>query len=154
MRRSMGRVLFLSVVLLSIENVALAQHVPDESPVVRVPLGDASAPSQLKVDKEFQYYGWQSLLVDALVFGLGTAVNPIAFVLLVPSGPVIHGVHRNFLMMGISGGVRGLGALLFLIGGIQGLAAAFHTDSCHEMGEPRCEPEPADGSALMTAGAS
>jgi len=91
---------------------------------VSVPLGDAPAASQLKVDKEFQYYGWQSLLVDAVVFGLGTAVNPLVFVLLLPSGPVIHAVHRNFLMMGISGGVRGLGALLFLIGGIQKLKRA------------------------------
>ena len=100
-----------------------------------------------------QVNGWQSLLADAFVFALGTAVHPLAFVLILSTGPVVHAIHRNFLLMGISAGVRGAGALLMLVGGIFALSGWGHYDSCHEMGEARCEPEPPDGKPFFIAGA-
>lgn len=97
------------LMVLTLERHALA-HAPPAA-FVADERASAASPGQLAIDSEFRYYGWQSLLADTLVFALGMGVHPLAFVLLVSTGPVVHAVNQNFLMMGISSGVRGLAAL-------------------------------------------
>jgi len=95
-----------------------------------------AVPAQAQQDEEIPptrtWYGWQTLIADSLsistiVVGAsfddgGGALVGVGIVSLLVTPAIIHAAHRNWLLMGVSLGLRVGGSALLLAGIIQSLS--------------------------------